>query len=80
MPAADRRSPPPAAGTSCPACWVRCWRRDCRAKTALRYAVCLHGATADALVAQGIGPLGLTASELPDAARALLNQRGTRPR
>ncbi len=48
------------------------------AKTALRYAVCLHGATADALVAQGIGPLGLTASELPDAARALLNQRGTR--
>jgi hydroxyethylthiazole kinase-like uncharacterized protein yjeF len=43
------------------------------ARTALRYAVCLHGATADALVAQGIGPLGLTASELPDAARALLN-------
>ena len=43
------------------------------AKAALRYAVCLHGATADALVAQGIGPLGLTASELPDAARALLN-------
>jgi ADP-dependent NAD(P)H-hydrate dehydratase / NAD(P)H-hydrate epimerase len=42
-------------------------------KAALRYAVCLHGATADALVAQGIGPLGLTASELPDAARALLN-------
>ena len=46
------------------------------AKTALRYAVCLHGATADALVAQGIGPLGLTASELPDAARALLNRAG----
>ena len=43
-------------------------------KSALRYAVCLHGATADALVAQGIGPLGLTASELPDAARALLNR------
>ncbi len=43
------------------------------AKAALRYAVCLHGATADALVAQGVGPLGLTASELPDAARALLN-------
>jgi len=42
-------------------------------KLALRYAVCLHGATADALVAKGIGPLGLTASELPDAARALLN-------
>jgi len=46
------------------------------AKTALRYAVCLHGATADALVAQGIGPLGLTASELPDGARALLNRAG----
>jgi hydroxyethylthiazole kinase-like uncharacterized protein yjeF len=45
------------------------------AKSALRYAVCLHGATADALVAQGVGPLGLTASELPDAARALLNAR-----
>jgi hydroxyethylthiazole kinase-like uncharacterized protein yjeF len=43
------------------------------ARTALRYAVCLHGAAADALVAQGRGPLGVTASELPDAARALLN-------
>ena len=46
------------------------------AKTALRYAVCLHGATADTLVAEGVGPLGLTASELPDAARALLNGAG----
>jgi hydroxyethylthiazole kinase-like uncharacterized protein yjeF len=43
------------------------------AKTALRYAVCLHGAAADALVAAGTGPLGLVASELPDAARALVN-------
>jgi hydroxyethylthiazole kinase-like uncharacterized protein yjeF len=43
------------------------------ARTALRYAVCLHGAAADALVAQGNGPLGVTASELPDAARSLLN-------
>ena len=43
------------------------------ARTALRYAVCLHGAAADALVASGSGPLGVTASELPDAARALLN-------
>jgi NAD(P)H-hydrate repair Nnr-like enzyme with NAD(P)H-hydrate dehydratase domain len=43
------------------------------ARTALRYAVCLHGAAADALVANGSGPLGVTASELPDAARALLN-------
>jgi len=40
---------------------------------ALRFAVCLHGAAADALVAAGIGPLGLTASELADAARSLVN-------
>jgi ADP-dependent NAD(P)H-hydrate dehydratase / NAD(P)H-hydrate epimerase len=44
------------------------------ATTALRYAVCLHGAAADALVASGIGPVGLGASELPDAARRLVNQ------
>ena len=44
-------------------------------KTSLRYAVCLHGAAADALVARGIGPTGVVASELPDAARALLNRR-----
>lgn len=44
------------------------------AKTALRYAVCLHGAAADALVAECCGPLGVTASELPDAARKLLNE------
>jgi len=56
------------------------------AKSALRVAVCVHGAAADALVAQGIGPLGLTASELPDAARRLLNAategpgRGSAPR
>ena len=43
------------------------------AKTALRYAVCLHGAAADALVGAGTGPLGVVASELPDAARALVN-------
>ena len=43
------------------------------AKTALRYAVCLHGAAADALVANGVGPLGLTASELAEAARGLVN-------
>ena len=38
-------------------------------------AVCLHGATADALGRTGgVGPLGLTASRAaPDAARALLN-------
>jgi hydroxyethylthiazole kinase-like uncharacterized protein yjeF len=40
---------------------------------AMPLAVCLHGAAADALVAQGVGPLGLTASELAPAARRLLN-------
>ncbi|WP_251862833.1 NAD(P)H-hydrate dehydratase [Achromobacter sp. Marseille-Q4962] len=38
-------------------------------------AVWLHGAAADALVARGIGPIGLTAGELADAARALRNQK-----
>jgi len=36
-------------------------------------AVWLHGAAADALVRAGIGPIGLTAGELADAARALRN-------
>jgi hydroxyethylthiazole kinase-like uncharacterized protein yjeF len=47
---------------------------------ALELAVCLHGAAADALVARGIGPLGLTAGELPAAARALLNAGAQTPR
>lgn len=34
----------------------------------------LHGAAADALVAKGTGPLGLSASEVALAARTLLNQ------
>jgi ADP-dependent NAD(P)H-hydrate dehydratase / NAD(P)H-hydrate epimerase len=38
-------------------------------------AVCLHGAAADALVVEGIGPLGLSASELAPIARRLLNAR-----
>jgi len=42
-------------------------------KEALRIAVCLHGAAADALVAKGCGPVGLLASDLPDAARDLVN-------
>ena len=46
------------------------------AKTALRLAVCLHGAAADSCVARGRGPLGLTASELGPAARELLNVAG----
>ena len=42
-------------------------------RDALQIAVCVHGAAADALVANGIGPAGLTASELAPAARRLLN-------
>jgi hydroxyethylthiazole kinase-like uncharacterized protein yjeF len=41
---------------------------------ASRIAVCLHGAAADALVARGIGPIGLSGAELIDAARDLLNR------
>ena len=43
------------------------------AKEALRVGVCLHGAAADALVADGAGPVGLTAAELAPAARRLVN-------
>ncbi|AHV91153.1 NAD(P)H-hydrate dehydratase [Bordetella holmesii] len=42
-------------------------------------AVWLHGAAADALVAQGQGPIGLTAGELADAARAIRNGRWLGP-
>jgi hydroxyethylthiazole kinase-like uncharacterized protein yjeF len=41
---------------------------------ALQYAVCLHGAAADALVARGLGPVGLTASEVALEARVLMNR------
>jgi hydroxyethylthiazole kinase-like uncharacterized protein yjeF len=44
------------------------------AETALAAAVHLHGAAADALAARGIGPVGLTAGEVIDEARALLNR------
>lgn len=37
-------------------------------------AVWIHGAAADALVAAGIGPVGVTASEIIDAARTVLNR------
>ena len=50
------------------------------AKTALRLAVCLHGAAADACVRGGRGPLGLVATELAPAARALLNAAALRQR
>ncbi|WP_051971472.1 bifunctional ADP-dependent NAD(P)H-hydrate dehydratase/NAD(P)H-hydrate epimerase [Massilia sp. 9096] len=36
-------------------------------------AVWLHGAAADRLVADGVGPIGITAGELPAAIRAALN-------
>jgi hypothetical protein len=34
----------------------------------------LHGCAADGLVAQGCGPIGLTAGELIDSARACFNR------
>lgn len=49
------------------------------APTALRYAVCVHGAAADALVRAGAGPFGVVASEIPDAARALINAAAGNP-
>ena len=57
--------------------------RDVNAKTAILGAVWLHGAAAD-LVADGNAPgfggtIGLTASELPDAARVLFNHLATLP-
>lgn len=41
---------------------------------AARLAVHLHGAAADRLVRLGIGPIGMTAMEVADAARLLLNE------
>ncbi len=46
------------------------------AEQVLLAAVYLHGAAADACVAAGIGPIGLTAGELIPMARKLLNQFG----
>jgi len=43
-------------------------------QSALLLAVYLHGAAADDLVEQGVGPIGLTATEVADAARMLLNR------
>lgn len=37
-------------------------------------AVWIHGAAADRLVAEGVGPIGMCAGELPAAARAVLNE------
>ena len=47
------------------------------AQRALALAVCVHGRAADRLVQAGTnGPIGLTASELGPAVRALLNESG----
>jgi hydroxyethylthiazole kinase-like uncharacterized protein yjeF len=42
---------------------------------AVAIGVCLHGAAADTLVAEGVGPVGVTASELAPMARRLINLR-----
>ena len=44
------------------------------APDAVALAVHLHGAAADALVVRGVGPIGLTASEVAEESRALLNR------
>lgn len=49
--------------------------QDMNPFVALQLAVYLHGAAADSLVGQGIGPVGLTASEVILEARNLLNGR-----
>lgn len=48
------------------------------AQLALAAGVHLHGAAADALVASGIGPVGLAAGEVIDAARRLVNGQAAR--
>ena len=46
---------------------------------ALLGATYIHGLAADQRVSEGIGPNGLTASEVADAARNLINQWITAP-
>ncbi|MDO9282738.1 MAG: hypothetical protein Q7T88_10195, partial [Methylotenera sp.] len=41
---------------------------------AAKLGVYVHGAAADSLVAQGVGPIGLTASEVAHEVRNMLNQ------
>ena len=57
-----------------------CLAQNADAVAAARIAVCLHGAAADALVAQGHGPIGINGAELVDAARSLLNRVASTPR
>ena len=77
---ATRDLPAAAPATCSPGSSARCSRSGSRAADALRIAVCVHGAAADALVARGVGPVGLRAGELPDAVRALLNARAAQRR
>jgi ADP-dependent NAD(P)H-hydrate dehydratase / NAD(P)H-hydrate epimerase len=46
----------------------------CSGESALVLGAHLHGAAADELAARGVGPIGLTAGELADAARSLWNR------
>lgn len=48
--------------------------RGVEARLALDAGVYLHGAAADVKLAEGCGPIGLTAGEVIDAARALVNR------
>jgi hydroxyethylthiazole kinase-like uncharacterized protein yjeF len=51
--------------------------QGCPPATALRAACCLHGLAAERLAVAGIGPVGLAAGELIDAARAIRNRMTT---
>ena len=62
-PAATRRSPTAGTGDVLAGFVGALLAQGLDAQTALRYAVCLHGAAADAL-RRAAGPLGLAASEL----------------
>jgi hydroxyethylthiazole kinase-like uncharacterized protein yjeF len=55
-----------------------CLAQQADAAAAARIGVCLHGAAAEALVARGVGPIGLRGEELIDAARDLLNRAAAR--
>ncbi|NLY65327.1 MAG: NAD(P)H-hydrate dehydratase [Alcaligenaceae bacterium] len=50
-----------------------CLAQGITAEQAIAGAVWLHGAAADYLVSQGIGPIGMTAGEVLDAARTVRN-------
>ena len=66
----------PAQGraTCCRACSPALIAQQLTPQSPLLLAVYLHGAAADDLVEQCIGPIGMTATEVTDAARKLLNR------